>query len=89
MLNTYLVSAATELMSLPLSCSPGQRLKLYKREDTVLEVTRAVIPSQNVVRVKFIPGQRPVIMLKKWLEKWQEALERQARGDQSQEVLVL
>lgn len=89
MLNTYLVSATTEFMTLPLSCALGERLILWKRQDTVLEVTRAALPLQNVVRVKFIPGQRPLIILKRMIEKWQQVLEKQARSDRSQEVLVL
>ena len=89
MLNTYLVSAATEFMTSPLSCALGERLILWKRQDTVLEVTRAALPLQNVVRVKFIPGQRPLIILKRMIEKWQQVLEKQARSDRSQEVLVL
>ena len=89
MLNTYLVSVATTMMSLPLSYIQGQRLQLYKRDDTILEVTRAAVPLQNVVRVKFIPGQWPMILLRRRTKKWQEVLERQARCDQSQEVLVL
>lgn len=89
MLSTSLISATTEFMTLPLSCALGERLILWKRQDTVLQVTRAALPLQNVVRLKFIPGQRPLIVLKRMIEKWQQVLEKQARSDRSQEVLVL